>query len=207
MNVKVPLATLLLVVTNGCLLTVLGWRLLEGSQREALLQAEARKPDVTFAPVDAPAIAGIDSLQARAIFHQSRSFYVEPPPQVIEQPPPDYRLAGSMSVAGKQSAVLVNPQTGTRLRVAMGDQVDGWTVAAIHPGKVILQSGERMAEITSAARTQSGGVTVTSAQVVPSANASGVRFLGNSSPGAAESQSISPPSLDQAPRLYRPPRR
>jgi hypothetical protein len=209
MNVKVPLAMLLLIVVNGCLLTALGWRLTEGSQRADLLQTKERAPDVTFDAVDVPGTGAFDSIQTRAIFHQSRSFYVAPPPQVVEQPPPDYRLAGSMSVAGRQSAVLINAQTGARLRVGMGDQVDGWTVAAIQPGRVTLQSGARVAEITPSSKAQGGGgVTVTSAQAtaVPSSNTNGVRLLGNAPLGAPRPQSVSSSTLDQAPRLYRPPR-
>jgi hypothetical protein len=209
MNVKVPLAMLLLIVVNGGLLTALGWRLTEGSQREELLQTQERAPDVTFDAVDVPGVGTFDSVQARAIFHQSRSFYVAPPPQIVEQQPPNYRLAGSMSVAGRQSAVLINAQTGARVRVGMGDQVDGWVVAAIQSGKVTLQSGARVAEITAGSKTQGGGVIVTSAQatVTPSPNANGVRLLGNSPLGAPGPQPVSGASLDQAPRLYRPPPR
>ena len=205
MNLKLPLAMLLLIVVNACLLATLGWRLLDGSEREALLQVEARAADVTFAAVDVPAVGSIDSIQARAVFHQSRSFYVAPPPQVVEQPSPDYRLAGSMSVAGKQSAVLING-AGARIRIGAGDQVDGWTVAAIQPGKVTLQLGDRVAEITPTSKAQGGGVTVTGAQAaVVAPIGTGVRVLGNAPLGAPRPSSTSGSSLNQAPRAYRPP--
>jgi hypothetical protein len=206
MKVKLPLAVLVLV--NAGLLTTLGWRLLEGSERDRLLQTEGGPSDVTFDAVDVPAAASIDSIQARAIFHQPRNFYVAPPPAVAEPPPPDYRLAGFMTVAGKQSATLIHSQSGARVRVGSGDQVEGWIVAAIQPGKVILQSGSRMAEIISGSRSRGGGVTVTGAQaanVGAPANRGGVRVIGNASPGAPRSQSSSTDSLNQGPRVYRPP--
>jgi hypothetical protein len=43
--------------------------------------------------------------------------------------------------------------------------------------------------------------------VTPSPNANGVRLLGNSPLGAPRPQPVSGSSLDQAPRLYRPPPR
>lgn len=209
MKVTLPLALPLLVLVNAGLLTTLGWRLVEGSERERLLQTEARAPDVTFDAIDVPAVASIDSIQARAIFHQSRNFYVAPPPAVAEQQPPDYRLAGFMTVAGKQSATLIHSQSGARVRVGRGDEVEGWIVAAIQPGKVILQSGARLTEIASGSRSKGGGVTITGAQaaknVAAPANVGGVRVLGNASPGAPRPQSSSTDSLNQAPRVYRPP--
>lgn len=204
MSVKLPLSMLLLILLNGGLLATLGWRLVEGSGRDDLLVTAARESNVTFGAVDAPVAGAVDSIKPRAIFHQSRSFYVAPPPQTVEQPPPAYRLAGSMTVAGKQSAVLVALQSGTRTRVLVGDEVEGWTVAAIQAGKVILQSGGRATEITAAGKVQAG-VTVVGAQAsTMPAPVNGVRVLGNSSVSNSSSRPSDP--LNQAPRLYRPPR-
>lgn len=182
MKIKLPLVTLLLVLINGCLAAVLGWRLFEGSQRTTLTVIEAAEPDVSFGAIDVPVAAVFDSIQARAIFHKSRSFYVAPPPQADVLPPPEYRLVGSMSIPGQQSAVLMHQSGGTRTRVSIGDVIAGWTVAAIEPTRVTMQSGERSVEITSAAHTQGGGVTIVGASAPTSspAAANGVRVLGNS---------------------------
>lgn len=210
MKVRVPLSMLLLIILNGCLATAVGWRLLEGSLRQQLLHAEAAGSDVTFSAIDAPAVGNID-IQARPIFHQSRSFYVAPPPQVVQQPPPEYRLTGSMSIAGKSSAVLIHGVTGARTSVSLGDEVEGWTVAAIEPGKVTLQFADRVAEITSRSSPQGRGVTVVGAQasnqtsLAPAPGTNGVRVLGNSSSSAPTSQSATNDSANPAPRLYRPP--
>jgi hypothetical protein len=181
MKIKLPLATVLLALMNVFLAVVLGLRLWEGSQRTALTAVDARKPDVTSSIIDLPPAAVIDSIQARAIFHKTRSFYVAPPPQNTVPPPPDFRLVGAMSIPGKQHAVLLHSATGVRTRVGVGDLLAGWTVIRIEPTKVTVQSGERSAEITSGARTQNAGVTTIGG---PGSSASpnvsnGVRVLGN----------------------------
>lgn len=182
MKTKLPLATVSLVLVNICLAVALGWRVFEGSQRTALTTISAAEPDVSFEVVDLPAAAVIDAIQARAVFHRTRSFYVAPPPQISVLPPPDYRLVGAMSIPGKQSAMLLQPASGVRTRVGVGDQLAGWTVIRIESTKVTVQSGERTVDITSGARMQSPGVTMVGASgASASANtSSGVRIIGNS---------------------------
>lgn len=207
MNARLSLPLLLLIVLNGSLMTAISWRLLKGSELDQLIHTEATSADMTFAAIDAPSVSTFDEILPRAIFHQSRSFYVPPPPEIAQAPPPAYRLAGSMTIAGKQSAVLLNSQTGSRLRVSAGDQVEGWTVAAIVPGKVTLQFGERVADITPGVRAQGGGVTMvgTHAGVTPAPTTNGVRILGHAPGAASRSQAVSNDPLNHRPPVYRPP--
>jgi len=181
MKIRLPLVTVSLVLVNVFLGAVLGLRVYEGSQRKALSVVDAANPDVSFDVIDLPAAAVIDSIQGRAIFHKTRSFYVAPPPQISVLPPPDYRLVGAMSIPGKQSATLLQPATGARTRVGVGDQLAGWTVIHIESTKVTIQSGERTVDITSGARTQGAGVTMigASASNVSPSPSNGVRIIGN----------------------------
>lgn len=208
MRVRVPLVTLLLCAVNAALALALGWRVLHGSQRQELVTAAPRATPATFASLDLPALTAIDSIQAQAIFHTSRSFYV-PPVQTVVQPPPDYRLVGSMSIPGKPpSAVLMHAQSGARMRVAKGDQLEGWTVTEVVPGRVTVQLGDRSTEITAARQASSGMSMVVSQPPVPTtaaAAAGGVRVLGGGMNSSARPVSQPATTLNEAPRLYRPP--
>lgn len=206
MSARVPLLTLLLCAVNAALAVALGWRLMHGSQRHELVAATAQKTSLTFESLDPPAVTPVDSIQAQAIFHASRSFYV-PPVETVVQPPPDYRLVGSMSIPGKPpAAVLIHSQTGERMRVAKGDQLEGWTIADVAPGRVTMQLGERSAEITTTARQVAPGMSVIVTQPVRTTSAAapgGVRVLGGTNPSA---QPVSQRATTlEAPRLYRPP--
>lgn len=181
MNVRLPLVTLVLAVTNGLVAVALTWRLLAGS---AIAEIELIEPEPSQAAPHSwtpPPRVPVDNLTSLAVFHKSRSFYVPPPPPVNVQPPPDYRLVGSMTFPGRPaSAVLAHAQSGTRARVAVGDVLEGWTVASVTSKIVTLQLDGRSASIVASGAAQGSGLTMVSgAMNVPSASTSSVRVLGN----------------------------
>lgn len=181
---RLPLVTAALAVLNVALASAIGTRLLgESSIAERVIAAAA---DQTTEAVEAVpsalalAPASFDRLQSEAVFHKSRSFYVTPSLPSAPHPPPDYRLAGVMALPDRPpTAVLLNNQSNARVRVTAGDQLDGWSVAEVSAKRVVLQLGERTAEISATTSAGSTGM---------------VRVLG--------SARASPQS--EAPRLYRP---
>lgn len=213
MSARVPVVTVVLGAANlvaACLVVTQLWR---GSQRDELAHASEEHTVVPAIARDMPAPVELGAVQAQAVFHKSRSFYIAPLTQVVEQPPPDYRFAGSMSIPNRPpSAVLMHNQTNARTKVGVGDQLEGWMVAEVGPGRVVMRLGERSAEITSTSRNQGGsgiGMTVTSGMNVPAAASAPpgmVRILGAQgtfprAPSAARAVA------NEAPRLYRPPAR
>lgn len=196
--------TLLLAAINLALMAAVGWRLTEGSQREELLRAD--EPAIDLAALDLSASMPLDvqSLQTQAIFYRSRSFYIAPVAPVVEQPVPAVRLAGSMAIPNQSpAAVLVNLQSGARTKVHVGDQIEGWTVSAIEPRRVVLELGARREEITNVSGAASSGMTTVSAPVAAPTASTGIKVLsgGSAGPGTVPA----PVPVSGAPRLYRPP--
>ena len=196
-------STSLLVVINLALIAAIGWRWVEGSQRDELLRSDDPGIDLNTVDLSVPASVDVGSLQSQAIFYKSRSFYVAPVAPIVEQPVPPVRLAGSMAIPNQPSAaVLLNLQSGVRTKVHVGDQIEGWTVSAVESRRVILELGARREEITNASGTTSSGMTAVSSSVAVPAVNTGVRVLseGNTRPGTAAAAPI-----DSASRLYQPP--
>lgn len=181
MNARLPLVTLALAATNGLLAVALMWRLLTGSAVAEIEQVTPGPTQVTPHSWAPPPRIPLDNLTALAVFHKSRNFYVAPPPPVNVQPPPDYRLVGSMTFPGRPaSAVLAHAQTGTRARVAVGDVLEGWSIASVTSKVVTLQLDGRSASIVASGGAQGSGLTMVSgAMNVPAASTGSVRVLGN----------------------------
>jgi hypothetical protein len=210
--VKVPLFTVLLAALNVTFAWAVGAQLIgTPSLREQVKAAAATATQPAVPKVPAPlAPTSFDGLQAQAVFHKSRSFYVAPASPSLQQPAPDYRMVGLMAMPKRPpSAVLLHNQSNVRVRVAAGDQLDGWSVAEVNAKRVVVQLGERTAEINSATRVLTGGIVVTSSNQPSSTSASPgmVRVLGT--PSVAPSAPPAPPpanvTVDAATRLYRPP--
>ena len=189
---KLPLFTVLLAALNVALAWAVGVQLLGEpplAEQIRIAAAAAKMPAAPELPAMLPP-ASFDGLQAHAVFHKTRSFYVAPAP-MVQQPTPDYRIVGLMALPNRPpSAVLVSNQSNARIKVAVGDQLEGWNVAEVSAKKVVIQLGERTAEIGSAARAATGGMVA-----VPGM----VRIAPASPPPRADS------TADSAPRLYRPP--
>jgi hypothetical protein len=185
-----PLFTVLLAVLNVLLVWAIGVQLLGGPRLDEQVKVAAAAAKVAAAP-ELPAVhapPSFDALQSQAVFHKTRSFYVAPPP-IVQQITPDYRMVGLMALPNRPpSAVLVNNQSNARLKVAVGDQVEGWNVAEVTAKRVVIQLGDRTIEINSASRGASGGMVV-----VPGSQVS------------APAQPRPNSTADSAPRLYRSP--
>lgn len=209
---RLPLFTVLLAVLNIVLAWAIGVQLLGGPRLEDQVKAAAAAAKTPAAPESPVALApaSFDGLQSQAVFHKSRSFYVAPASPAAQQPPPDYRMVGLMALPNRPpSAVLLNNQSNARLRVAVGDQLDGWSVAEVSAKRVLLQLGERTAEINSASRAAPGGMVITpGSQASTTASPGVVRVLGTTTaqPAAAPAQPPPNTAADSAPRLYRPPK-
>jgi hypothetical protein len=206
MSRRIPVLTLLLCGLNSLLLAVVCWRALDGSKRDELVQSAGHAPQTTALDLSLPSVPDASVIQAQAIFHKTRAFYVAPVAPIVQQAVPDLRLAGSMSIPNQPSAaLLVNPQSGARTKVHVGDQLEGWTVAEIGPRRVVLQLGDRREEITNSSGSIASGMTTSAMSPGAAAPAGGIRVLSGVGSGAA---AISRPStpLNDAPRLYRPPR-
>lgn len=178
---QLPLVTVLLAALNVALASAIAMRVFgEPSIDERVRAAGAAQTVEAVEEVpSALAPASFDTLQSEAVFHKSRSFHVEQPPS-LQEAPPNYRLAGVMAMPNRPpAAVLLNNQSNARVRVAAGDQLDGWSVAEVSAKRVLLQLGDRTAEISATTSAGSSGM---------------VRVLGN----ARASQPT------EAPRLYRP---
>lgn len=206
MSHRIPVLTLLLCGLNLLLLAAVSWRALEGSKRDELVQSAGHAPQITALDLSLPSVPDVSVIQAQAIFYKTRAFYVAPVAPVVQQAVPDLRLAGYMSIPNQPSAaLLVKPQSGARTTVRVGDQLEGWAVAEIGPRRVVLQLGDRRAEITNSSGSTASGMTTSAMSSSSPASAGGIRVLSGVGSSAAEIGRPSTP-LNNAPRLYRPPR-
>lgn len=207
---KLPLITVLLGALNFALGWAIGTQLFGKPRLDEQVRvaaAAAKAPAAVELPL-ALAPVSFDGLQAQAVFHKSRSFYVAPAAPVTQQPPPDYRMVGLMALPNQPaSAVLLNNQSNARIRVAVGDQLDGWNVSDVTARRVVVQLGDRTAEINSTTRAAAGGMVATpGSQASVTASPGMVRVLGTphaTTPPASPQRPNS--AVDSAPRLYRPP--
>jgi hypothetical protein len=86
----------------------------------------------------------------RPLFAPSRK---RPPPQEAKtastplQPPPDYQLLGVLLNPKRTIAVLRSEETGTDIRVQVGDMIGGWLVASVEREAVTLKRDEEEPQI------------------------------------------------------------
>ena len=85
----------------------------------------------------------VESLE-RPIFLAGRRPRAGPAPVVAEPAPTELKFAlEGVVISSAQRWALLRPEGGgDNIRVAEGDQVGGWQVIAIHPGKISLRRGE-----------------------------------------------------------------
>ncbi|UEM25274.1 hypothetical protein JL100_035015 (plasmid) [Skermanella mucosa] len=129
-----------------------------------LAQGLEWRPDVSVAPPaphrverpvepardDAgPIDALVEALHGRPLFTPGR----RPPEPVAESPgavpavaadsdtfPPVPEVRGTATSADRSVAIVLDPADNRLRRVAAGDEVGGWTVLGIYPGKIQLRS-------------------------------------------------------------------
>lgn len=173
--------TLPLILLNVVALVAIAARLSQESPVQTILATTPRSvappapwPEFVRASID------LSNVQNAAVFHQSRAFYIPPaPPEVRTRP--DYRLSSTW-ISPKQppTAVLIQSQSGARIQIRPGADVEGWTVESIETHAVILRHGEQQIDIRTARVSPGMGMRAASSPGIKSpAVGSGVRLLGN----------------------------
>lgn len=201
---KVGVVTPLLISVNAVLGAVLIALLVAGTQVSQIRNGQPRPIAVRSVSVEVPPATAVESLQAQAVFHKSRAFYVAPPAPETLDPAPDYRLAGAMSFPNQpMTAMLVHNQTGMRQKVRVGESLDGWTVTDVTARRVVLSLGQRTSEIGTAPGASVGMTHVSREELPQGGNAAGgVKVLSGN--GSSTTTAPNNPN-NNAPRLYRPP--
>jgi hypothetical protein len=201
---RLPLPTLLLggvVVATGVMLLVVA---ISGTQADDLLATRATAVAPLELDVAAPARASdLAALRAQPLLHASRAFYVAPAPDAAPAAPPrpDYRLAGTFIVPRKPAvALLTSRAVGTSRRVKPGDEIDGWLVQVVDRRFVTLSWGNERFDITATQAPMSAGLKRVPIQRQRVA-ANGVQSLSATGTAAPAMSN----SINDAPRLYRPP--
>ena len=115
-------------------------------------------PACTAPPARAGATPGrFDAMLLRPLFSPNRR--PPPPPMTapalaapvappVSLPPPSIALSGVISGGGIGVALIRRPQDAVPIRVALGGQVDGWTVAEIRPRAIVLRRDDRSVVIS-----------------------------------------------------------
>lgn len=169
---------------------VIGQRLWQGTQTDALLATPARKYDSVLADLTSPSNPpNLEPVQERALFHASRNFYVAPVVVAASVPPaPDYRLTGVLVIPRKPSVATLVSAAGAPHKVRQGDDLDGWTVTSVESRRVVLQLGANTVEIAS----QPGGAAQRNASIAPESAQSSLSVQGSQS---SQPTLVAPPSL------------
>ncbi|WP_237481961.1 hypothetical protein [Lichenibacterium dinghuense] len=115
-------------------------------RRAALAAALA----ASASPTRADPSAEFRAMVERPLFSPSRR---PPPPPLAALPPPvlpepapsapDLTLSGVIAGGGGGVALVRRPQDGAPVRVALGGQIDGWTLSEIRPRTVVLRRDDR----------------------------------------------------------------
>lgn len=226
MQVRLCVPAMGLITLNVLLLIALVGRLAAGSQAEAILAVRAQNIAAPVLAMDVPVQrTDLEVLQSQALFYQSRKFYV-PPLVQAEASRPNYRLAGTMMMPKKPLlAMLVHAETGVRIKVSQGEELEGWVVSFVENGRVLLTRDAQEIEIGAAKpdvpmqgmlRAAAPGNVTTLAKNGPTNSSvrGGARVLGNAPRNSVDARPGSP--LDSpdnianmpsgSPRLYIPPR-
>lgn len=102
------------------------------------------RPPIVYVP---PSASAYDVINARAVFDPARMAVTEPVAEGGAQAPPDLVLEGVVIGPGKSVALLGRKSEVPAISVAVGQVVDGWTLARIEPDKVVFRGGGSEAEI------------------------------------------------------------
>jgi hypothetical protein len=125
----------------------------------------------------------VATIRDQAVFYIARAFY-QPPPASTEVPAPIYDLAGTMRLSdGKRLAFVKRRSDRVSRTVHVGDDLDGWKVRLVEPERVLLEQGERVAELTDAKPAYGTGLIRQPAS--PRIAQTGLRILGGTGPQAA----------------------
>jgi hypothetical protein len=143
---------LLLLVASLAVGLVHIWHRGERRIKEPETLAHRSLPLPDLSPLQATPPVSVDLLAIRdnAVFYTHRSFYQSPPPgQSV--PVPEYEFAGSMALPqGKKVAFVRRKSDKSNKTVHIGDDLDGWRVELIEPGRVVVAKDAQQVEIKSA---------------------------------------------------------
>jgi len=182
---------------------------IDGTRSSELLATPAKAPAaLAFEVSDAPRSTDLAAIQSQPLVHESRAFFVPPPPDAAPTAPPrpGYRLAGVLVVPHKPAVALLSSlQGGASRRVKPGDDLEGWRVQAVDRKQVTLVYEDETFSISAAptATPSNAGlkrVPITRARMASAG--SGVQSLGAT---GASAHSFSKDTVSESPRLYRPP--
>lgn len=135
-------------------------------------------PSPLPAPADVMTPASLAGLTASPIFYRSRAFVPVEDPEEIAASRPSYVLAAAMTLPkGRSVAYLRKPGEPTTVRVAVGDDLGGWTVRSIDVRRVVATRGTATAEFVPAIGAASTGLVRVAAGSAPPP-APGARVLG-----------------------------
>lgn len=104
-------------------------------------------PSLDPAPVFAmPPLSSFADVLARPLFSETRRR-----PKVSSSPdgkPADFTLVGIVISPTERHALLSHGTPARLEHLAVGQSIDGWTVTAIEPSRVLLAQGDRETEIS-----------------------------------------------------------
>jgi hypothetical protein len=179
---------------------------------EAKPQRLPRAPLPSLPPRNAPPL---DLIQSRALFHESRAFYVPPAvpavPVEVKPPPPPYKVATVMMSAHHAAVALLTDAQGKGvLKVHQGDVLAGWTVESVEPKRVTLvfqqehiELGPKLLMAAQSPAGNMGGTTATAGAPLATVNSAapqgGIRILRGNASAAGVGRASSTPRVFQPP--------
>jgi len=201
---RLGLVSLILISANLAVGSLAVWTWHRG-------QKQISEPaDLMVSPLSLPDLAALNStpmhavevsaIRDQAVFYSVRSFY-QPAPANVEVPAPAYELAGTLKLPnGKHLAFLKNSADRHTRTVHPGDDLEGWRVQSIEPGRVMIQHGEQVADLSTQKSNTKVGLITTPLRLKPAT--AGSRVLGGSNSKVAR---LGAPDMSPQPRLFQPP--
>jgi hypothetical protein len=198
------ITTALLVILNLGLAVSAGvlWKTGQRQVREPVNMVVTPPPSLDLSVLNSVPVPSVEvaSIRDQAAMYASRSFY-QPPPVPVSVTPPEYELAGTMRLAdGKHIAFATRKSDHGTRTLHLGDDLDGWQVAAIEPDRVNLAHEQQFAELRPASA--GAGQGLMRGASAPAPPVTGIRVLGGGS------SALTPMAARGAPgdaRVYHPP--
>lgn len=97
------------------------------------------------ATIEAPPLAAFDDISARPLFSETRARRAAPVPVASvprQTPMPSIELTGVFIMSDRRQA-FVRQANGQMQILRIGDQIKGWRLAEVGPGKAIFANGDR----------------------------------------------------------------
>lgn len=89
-----------------------------------------------------PPLASFSAIDARPLFAPDRKALPPPEEQTATlAPPTQLSLIGVIIDKTHRLALIRSPSASIEVSVSVGESIEGWTVAAVEPDRVVLRSG------------------------------------------------------------------